>query len=105
MPRYIGKVNGQYFEYSTVVDAPVSKLMNLDEFRAYYQEEYGTQHLMQLQQRIDRADAKGTSSLINASFEEMISCNRYGEQHAELSVKDFIVRLKKESALVESNYL
>lgn len=41
MPRYIIKIKDKYFEWSTIVDAPVTNGMSLTEFRSYYQSEYG----------------------------------------------------------------
>ena len=97
MAIHIGKVSGRYFEYSEVTDAPASILMSLEEFQEFYLEEYGRASIWSLQERLDRADLKGTSSMLDDSFEDMILTNRYGEGGACLSPEAFVTRLKKET--------
>ena len=97
MPRHIGKIEDKYFEYSEVTDAPATILMSLEEFLEFYLEEYGRASIWSLQERLDRADLKRTSSMLDASFEDMISGNRYGEGGACLSPEDFVARLQKET--------
>lgn len=97
MPRYIGKIDDRYFEFSTIVDAPVTYLMPRKEFEAYYLVEYGNSAMYKLAERLERADAKGTSSMMDDSFEEMISCNRYGDGETCLSVGEFKARIKQET--------
>ena len=105
MSRFIGKIEDKYFEYSTVVDAPVSVLMSLEDFKNYYKEEYGEQAMPGLKKRLDRADEKGTSSLIDDSFESMISCNYFGDGKQELTAPEFIKLLKAKSESATSYYL
>ena len=41
MSRFIVKIRDRYLEWSTVVDAPVTAGMSLDDFQRYYVAEYG----------------------------------------------------------------
>ncbi len=97
MPRYIGKIDDRYFEFSTIVDAPVTYLMTREEFEAYYCSEYSNSATDKFAERMERADRKGTSSMIDDSFEDMISCNRYGDGESCLSVDEFKARIKQET--------
>jgi len=78
MPRYVCKLDGLYFEWSTVVDAPVTPGMTLPEFEAYYRDEYGRSGFPLLAERLARVEATGTSSLIHRSVDEVIEHNRAG---------------------------
>ena len=78
MPQYIAKLNGLYFLWSTVVDAPVTGGMTLPEFREYYQDRFGTEGMRDLPQRMERVAAKGTSSRLDGSVDEMLVANRAG---------------------------
>ena len=73
MPRYIGKIEDKYFEYSTIANAPVTILMSLEEFKEFYFGEYGRVGMQGLQDRLKRVDGKGTSSWLDKSLKEMIS--------------------------------
>lgn len=78
MPRYIIKLDGKYLEWSTVVDAPVTEPMNLDDFREYYKMRNGTESMLMLEPRLERVEATGTSAH-NTSVGELICGNRAGE--------------------------
>ena len=97
MPHVIGKVDDRYFVFSTVVDAPITRLMTKAEFEEYYRKEYGTVGLKELVPRLERTDAKGTSSHLYDSFEEMVCCNRYGDGEETLTRDEFISQLKRET--------
>lgn len=69
MGKFIIKIHDHYLEWSTIVDAPITLGMSLDEFRAYYQDMYGRADAMYgLPDRIARADATGTSALFGKSL-------------------------------------
>lgn len=85
MPRYICKIEDKYFEWSTIVDAPVTYGMTLEEFTQYYREEYGEQGMRDLPERMERVEAKGTSALAYGSLDELLECNRAGENDEELT--------------------
>ena len=96
MPTYICKVNASgrdyYFEFSTVVDAPVTLGMTRKEFEKYYREEYGNRALEsgEFQDRMKRVEAKGTSSHMHANVEELLSFNRAGKDETRLTIAQLI---------------
>ena len=94
MPRYIIKIKDRYFEYSTVVDAPVTYGMTLDEFKKYYTEEYGRSSEVNLKQRLERVESKGTSSYMDESVEATISGNVAGENGKSLTVDEIYEKYK-----------
>lgn len=91
MPNHIVRLEDRYFEYSTVVDAPVSHPMTREEFRAYYYSPESAHRWRppdeELDERLARVDAKGTSSMHDASAEDTIRCNRAGPNEDELTIE------------------
>lgn len=83
MPTYIVKLESKsqsyYMEWSTIVDAPTSYGMNLEEFKKFYQDSYGSHGMTNLDARLARVEAKGCSSLVHDNVDQLISCNRAGE--------------------------
>lgn len=96
MPRYIVKLTDSktntnyYLEWSTVVDAPVTYGMSLDEFMRYYRDAYGSEGMKDLPNRLKRVEEKGTSSQINETVESVIFGNRAGEGETEMSIDEII---------------
>ena len=94
MARYICKVEYKgtpyYFEWSTVVDAPVSDALPLKEFKKFYREEYGKNGMSELKDRLKRVEKNGTSSKIRTTFDDIVSCNRSGENETQLSKEQLI---------------
>jgi len=76
--RYIIKLKDYYLEWSTIVDAPLTYGMALDEFKGYYKDEYGNDGLRDLPNRLARVEAKGTSAHDEESAESTIWLNRAG---------------------------
>jgi hypothetical protein len=79
-----------YFEWSTVVDAPITFGMSLEEFKKYYKEEYGRKGMDDLEQRLERVEEKGTSSRIHKSVDDLIDYNRAGQRGSSLSRQQLI---------------
>ena len=75
----IVKLEGLYLEWSSLVDAPVTFGMTTEEFVAYYEEENGRRGLDDLDARLDRVDAKGTSVFGHADVQDTIWLNRAAE--------------------------
>lgn len=90
MPRYIIKLNEQYLEWSTIVDAPVTRGMTLEDFKIYYLKSYGELALSELKKRLERVESKGTSSQIYESLDALIEGNRAGEDESELTKQEII---------------
>jgi hypothetical protein len=82
MPTYIVKLSkdgvDRYFEWSTVVDAPTTYGMALDEFREYYREHYGESGMEQLPGRLARVEKTGCSAY-HDSVESLLQGNRCAE--------------------------
>ena len=83
MPRYIVRAKDpdtgefRFAIWSTIVDAPVTPFRRRDDFLLWNQEA--------TPDRMARVDAKGTSSLIHESAEEIMSHNRAGNGEKHLS--------------------
>ena len=87
MGRFIIKLKDLYFEWSTIVDAPVTYGMTLDELREYIKEEYGNEGLEQLPQRLERVKQHGTSEYLCKSVEDICTVNHAGENEECISLE------------------
>jgi hypothetical protein len=94
MPTFILKCESKrgprYLEYSTIVDAPITLGMTRKQLDAYYRRKNGDVGMVDLEQRMVRVDAKGTSSRMHNSFEDTIKCNRAGKGETRLTVEQFV---------------
>jgi hypothetical protein len=88
MGRFIVKLQQYYFEYSTIVDAPVTFGMDLKDFKAHYRKMNGLNSMRDLKDRLVRVESKGTSSLYHDSAEDVLSDNRAGPKESSLSVDE-----------------
>jgi hypothetical protein len=88
MGRFICHLDGKFFEWSTVVDAPVAYLMEEAEFVAYQQADHDKHYVEnELPARMARARSKGTSSMLDDSLEALVRGNRAGPGEKTLSFK------------------
>lgn len=55
----------RYLDWSTVVDAPLTYGATREEFKAYYEEEYGANSMSDFEERMKRTDDHGCSSYIS----------------------------------------
>lgn len=78
MPNYIVKLEEKYFLYSSVADLPVSAALPLEEFKEYYWERTREQN-SQLEERLARVEARGTSERDSQSAKETLvgECPRH----------------------------
>lgn len=94
MPTYIIKldtpVGPRYLDYSTVCDAPITYGMTLDEFKTYYRDEYGRAGAKDLDDRLSRVEAKGTSSHIHANLAALLRSNRAGRGETCLTIEQIV---------------
>lgn len=90
MPRYILKLDKWYFEWSTIVDAPVTFALTLDAFKEYYQTEYGLQGMKGLPARLEQVENYGTSAIPSQTADQLIQFNRAGDNEENLS-KELII--------------
>jgi len=88
MGRCIVKLKDVYFEWSSVVDAPVTYGMKKEDFIDYYREEYGRSGMEELLKRLERVEKSGTSLLTQVSAEELLTFNRAGEKESCLSLDE-----------------
>ena len=79
-----------YLEWSTVVDAPVTNGMDLNEFQEYYKKEYGVAGYRELESRLKRVQDTGHSSSIECELQDIISNNRAGENESELTIDQIL---------------
>ena len=99
MGKFIVKIEGTYLEWGTIVDAPVTFGMPLEEFKEYYREEYGSQGMRDLDTRLARADERGTSSHVDENADEVMWLNRAGPGESSLSrdeIVEFYVRRRED---------
>lgn len=97
MPRYILHHDGFFFEWSTIVDAPVSPAMTKSEFNAYWLHRHGSQGMSELEDRLARAEATGSSSFRAMSVRDCVRGNRAGDRgEAEISFDEVIDIVKRE---------
>jgi hypothetical protein len=95
MPRYICHHEGMFFEWSTVVDAPVTYGMNREAFETYYAEEYGRSRMHELPERMERAERTGTSCMLGYdSLESLMAFNRAGPKGGCAKFSTLIRKLK-----------
>jgi hypothetical protein len=83
MPKHIIKLKDYYLEWSTIVDAPVTFGMSLDELNKYYQAEYGQSSLLPFAQKLKDTEEYGSSD--RNGIDSVISCNRAGPNEIPLS--------------------
>lgn len=94
MPQYVIKLSDRgkdyYLMWSTIVDAPITPGMSLDEFKAWYRDEYGRLSFeYELPERLKRVEERGTSCR-DQTLDEVISCNRAGDNESELTKEQII---------------
>src|SRR5689334_10516600 len=88
MPTFICKLDGMYFEWSTIVDAPTTYGMTLSAFKRYYRDEYGRSGYADLARRLERVKEIGTSSLMHKSVEDVVAYNRAGPKETSLTLDE-----------------
>ena len=79
-----------YLEWSTIMDAPITRGMSEEELRDHVKEEYGNEGLSRLPQRMARVREKGVSSYEDESPTEAISLNRAGEKETRLTMDQIV---------------
>lgn len=90
MGKAIIKIKDKYFEWSTIVDAPVTYGMSKSQLESYIKEQYGLNGTSNLEERLQRVEDKGHSFLGNygeLTLEDIIACNRAGEKETELTAE------------------
>lgn len=78
-----------YIEWSSVIDAPISVGMDIESFKKYYLEKYGTVEKQNICELLKRVDKSGTSSRFE-TLPETLSFNRAGKNETTLSKNKLI---------------
>lgn len=104
MANFIVKIphNGKdyYLIWCTMTDSPATYGCSLASLKNYYKKEYGEKGLLDLSRRLQRVEEKGVSSHIHDSFEELIGCNRAGNNEEELTMQQIIEKYCREEYYV-----
>lgn len=91
MSRYILKVEDQYLEWETMVDAPTTFGMSLEEFTKYYQEEYGRRAMKyEFESRMQRVEERGNSSVIGQTTDDILNINHAGKDGTTITKEQII---------------
>jgi hypothetical protein len=102
MPRYLVKMERdgltRYMEWSTIVDAPITYLLTLEEFTDYYREEYGRRAMeMEFEDRMKRVEATGISAHDGVRERDSLwKYNRAGEGETQLTEEQIWVKYHDE---------
>lgn len=87
MGRCIIKLKGYYLIWSSIVDAPITHGMTIDELTEFIRDEYGNEGLRRLPNRLAKVEEYGTSAWPRYSVDALISLNRAGPSGSRLSKK------------------
>lgn len=109
MPTYIIKLKDEkfnrdyYMEWSTVVDAPVTYGMNLEDFKNYYKNQYGVSGLSKLDARLERVEKTGTSGYPPFdNLQELVFPNRAGKGEKEIGLDEILDKYCRLAGLKKS---
>lgn len=82
-----------YLEWSSIVDAPVTYGMELEEFEEYMRDEYGRRY-MEIDHpfRMQRVRENGTSSRYHESMKDVVGWNRAGPNESQLTFEGIIYK-------------
>lgn len=90
MGRPIIHVDGWFIEWTTITDSPYSYGMREAEFREYYRDTYGSEGYRDLDDRLARALAQGTSSHLGESAEDLVCANHAGYGETRLTLAEIV---------------
>ena len=87
-----------YLEWSSVVDAPVTDGMLLEEFEAYYCCRYGHSSMDGLVERLARVNETGTSDMVSREdVTTWLVVNRAGDNERRLTVDEIVDKYIRQS--------
>jgi hypothetical protein len=95
MGKAIVKIKDLYFEWSTVVDAPVTYGMTKEELFDFVKKEYGNEGLKELPTGLELIEETGTSFYYGNTIEELVSNNRAGKNEKRLSLDELYKKYTK----------
>ena len=79
-----------YAEYSTIVDAPTTYGLLLDDFKAFIKDQEGARGLEELPERLARCDKQGTSFQMDGDLLSLLCCNRAGKEESKLTYRQIV---------------
>jgi len=82
-----------YCMWSTVVDAPITRLMSRDDLEQEYRDAYGKLAMHDFNDRMERVENSGCSSCITTK-ENIIANNRAGDDEQKLTETEIIEKFK-----------
>lgn len=80
----------RYLDYSTLIDAPTTWGMELEEFTKYYRFQYGESGMYDFPERMQRVELTGNSSRGPSTFDSIIATNRAGFDESCLTLEQLI---------------
>lgn len=83
-------IGDRYLEWGSITDSPITYGMTREEFYEYYREEYGNAGMQELESRMQRVDAKGTSNYDDPDLESAIAGNRAGAGETEMTLEQIV---------------
>lgn len=95
MPRYIVKIKDLYCEWSTICDAPTTTLDTLEALKIWYREEFGRNGMEGLPARLERVEKQGTSARFALTPEDLMVCNRAGENETKLTLDEIYEKYRE----------
>lgn len=90
MGSCIVKLGGKYLEWSTMVDAPVTRGLTRKELREHIRWRYGEEGLRRLPARLKLVESRGTSMTRHTCVEDTVRFNRAGKNEQCLTVEQLI---------------
>ncbi len=78
-----------YLDWSTMQDRPLTRGMSLHEFNKYYSLEYGRSGFRDLDVRLERVKAFGSSSSLEP-LEYLLNYNRAGKNETSLDLEGLL---------------
>ena len=75
----------RYIEWSTTVDAPVTRGMTREALEHHYRVRYGAVGMLELPGRLARADEYGTSSFAD-TLDDLLAVNRAGPRESHITL-------------------
>ena len=93
MGNGIIKIKDRYMEWSTIVDAPVSPALAIDDFREWYRDKYGRVGLRDFENDLEEIDERGTNYNYT-KLETVVELNRAGEKEARITLDEIYERYK-----------
>jgi hypothetical protein len=99
MGRAVVKIKDRYFEWSSIVDAPISYGMTFEQLMGYYRYQYGQSGVEGLER--DRAKLEETGTTYRRhTAEEVIDMNRAGENEEKLTADEIYERFRGEVEMI-----